>query len=85
MKPNQKPFPRHPRTLAKHQLDEFTVNESETHGLDFPLKVPRGKQEGEDFRELLAVPALPRQLSERSECPRAPQTSFPWAQLTFLI
>ena len=67
MKPNQKPFPRHPRTLAKHQLDEFTVNESETQGLDFPFKVPRGKREGKNFRERLAVPAQFRQLRKGSE------------------
>ena len=67
MKPNQKPFPRHPRTLAKHQLDEFTVNESETQGLDFPLKVPRGKQEGKKFRERLVVPAQLCQLNKGSE------------------
>lgn len=59
-----KALPRHPRTLAKHHLDEFTVNESETPGLDFLLKVPRGKQKGEDFREQLAVPAPLRQLSK---------------------
>lgn len=40
-----KSFPSHPGTLAKHQLDEFTVNESETHGLDFSLKVQRRKTE----------------------------------------
>lgn len=69
-----KSFPSHPGTLAKHQLDEFTVNESETHGLDFRLKVQRRKQEGVDFTEQLAIPALLCQLSKRSACPRAPQT-----------
>jgi len=67
MKPNQKPFLRHPRTLAKHQLDEFTVNESETQGLGFPLRVRREKQEGKNFREQLAVPAQLCQLNKGSE------------------
>lgn len=82
---NQKLFPRHLRTLAKHQLDEFTVNESEAHGLDFPLKAARRKQEGVDFTEQLAVPApLPAE-PESGLAQSLSGTSLPWAPLTFLI
>ena len=52
------------KNSCQTQLDEFTVNESETQGLDFPFKVPRGKREGKNFREQLAVPAQFRQLSK---------------------
>ena len=68
-----------PKALSETSKDYYQTptwwvhsNESETHGLDFPLKGPRGKQEGEDLRGQLAVPAPLCQPSQGSGRPESP-------------